>query len=229
MPELLSDDAGESKTAKPRRKKISIGKKNENEEQGNANGFELAGNFGGDDTPSAQQNTEQNANEVVITSTPIVQEQPVKQGQMCQVASQNACEIVVSQQQEQPQNQNNQQWNRNRNNRFNNRREPEEEYIINTEDVVYVNLMIDEEMNPTVESRDGDFPVHAEFGHRAGAVFVSAKDCQNESKGVGAKRDQDIRKERMGSPAGLTEISGNGKSGLNTLALVHGDHFPLIG
>ena len=138
MPELLSDDAGESKTAKPRRKKISIGKKNENEEQGNANGFELAGNFGGDDTPSAQQNTEQNANEVVITSTPIVQEQPVKQGQMCQVASQNACEIVVSQQQEQPQNQNNQQWNRNRNNRFNNRREPEEEYIINTEDVVYV-------------------------------------------------------------------------------------------
>lgn len=90
-------------------------------------------------------------------------------------------------------------------------------------------VMVDEEMNPTVESRDGDFPVHAEFGHRAGAVFVSAKDCQNESKGVGAKRDQDIRKERMGSPAGLTEISGNGKSGLNTLALVHGDHFPLIG
>ena len=105
-----------------------MGKKVENEEQGGANGLELAGNFGGDDAPSAPQNTAQNANEVVITSTPIVQEQPVKQGQMCQVASQNACEIVVSQPQEQPQNQNNQQWNRNRNNRFNNRREPEEEY-----------------------------------------------------------------------------------------------------
>ena len=115
-----------------------MGKKVENEEQGNANGLELAGNFGGDDAPSAPQNTAQNANEVVITSTPIVQEQPVKQGQMCQVASQNACEIVVSQPQEQPQNQNNQQWNRNRNNRFNNRREPDEEYVINTEDVVYV-------------------------------------------------------------------------------------------
>ena len=138
MPELLSDDAGESKVAKPKRKKISMGKKVENEEQGGANGIELAGNFGGDDTPSAPQNTAQNANEVVITSTPIVQEQPVKQGQMCQVASQNACEIVVSQPQEQPQNQNNQQWNRNRNNRFNNRREPDEEYVINTEDVVYV-------------------------------------------------------------------------------------------
>ena len=137
MPELLSDDAGENKTAKPKRKKISMGKKVENEEQRN-NSFELAGNFGGDDTPSAPQNTAQNANEVVITSTPIVQEQPVKQGQMCQVASQNACEIVVSQPQEQPQNQNNQQWNRNRNNRFNNRREPDEEYVINTEDVVHV-------------------------------------------------------------------------------------------
>ena len=71
MSDLLSDDAGESKTAKPKRKKISMGKKVENEEQGNANGFELAGNFGGDDTPSAPQNTAQNANEVVITSTPI--------------------------------------------------------------------------------------------------------------------------------------------------------------
>lgn len=138
MPELLSDDAGESKIAKPKRKKISMGKKVENEEQGVGNGLELAGNFGGDDAPSVPQNTAQNANEVVITSTPIVQEQPVKQGQMCQVASQNACEIVVSQPQEQPQNQNNQQWNRNRNNRFNNRREPEEEYVINTEDVVHV-------------------------------------------------------------------------------------------
>ena len=138
MPELLSDDAGESKVAKPKRKKISMGKKVENEEQVGANGLELAGNFGGDDAPSAPQNTAQNTNEVVITSTPIVQEQPVKQGQMCQVASQNACEIVVSQPQEQPQNQNNQQWNRNRNNRFNNRREPEEEYVINTEDVVHV-------------------------------------------------------------------------------------------
>ena len=138
MPELLSDDAGESKIVKPKRKKISMGKKVENEEQGGANGLELAGNFGGDDASSAPQNTAQNANEVVITSTPIVQEQPAKQGQMCQVASQNACEIVVSQPQEQPQNQNNQQWNRNRNNRFNNRREPDEEYVINTEDVVHV-------------------------------------------------------------------------------------------
>ena len=114
-----------------------MNKKVENEEQEN-DSFELAGNFGGDDTPSAPQNTAQNANEVVITSTPIVQEQQVKQGQMCQVTSQNACEIVVSQPQEQPQNQNNQQWNRNRNNRFNNRREPDEEYVINTEDVVHV-------------------------------------------------------------------------------------------
>ena len=138
MPELLSDDAGESKIAKPKRKKISMGKKVENEEQGGANGLELAGNFGGDDAPSAPQNTAQNANEVVIASVPMAQEQPVKQGQMCQVASQNACEIVVSQPQEQPQNQNNQQWNRNRNNRFNNRREPDEEYVINTEDVVHV-------------------------------------------------------------------------------------------
>ena len=137
MPKLLSDDAGESKVAKPKRKKISMNKKVENEEQEN-DSFELAGNFGGDDTPSAPQNTAQNANEVVITSTPIVQEQQVKQGQMCQVTSQNACEIVVSQPQEQPQNQNNQQWNRNRNNRFNNRREPDEEYVINTEDVVHV-------------------------------------------------------------------------------------------
>ena len=32
MPELLSDDAGESKTAKPKRKKISMGKKVENED-----------------------------------------------------------------------------------------------------------------------------------------------------------------------------------------------------
>ena len=138
MSDLLSDDAGESKTAKPKRKKISMGKKVENDGRENTNSFELAGNFGGDDTPSAPQNTTQNTNEVVITSTPMVQEQPAKQGQMCQVASQNACEIVVSQPQEQTQNQNNQQWNRNRNNRFNNRREPEEEYVINTEDVVHV-------------------------------------------------------------------------------------------
>lgn len=90
-------------------------------------------------------------------------------------------------------------------------------------------VLVDKEMYPVVKRRDGDMPLFAEVGNCTGAIQIREKDGNDKSEGIGAVRNQDIRKERMGVPAGPADKPWDGEAGVDPLAIVYGNHVSFIG
>lgn len=89
-------------------------------------------------------------------------------------------------------------------------------------------VVFQEEMDPSIERGDGDFPVGTEIRHRAGTFQVSMQDGQDKTEGIGTERDQDVREHGMGMPTGSAEEPGNRDGNFYPFSGRDGDQFPLI-
>ena len=67
-----------------------------------------------------------------------------------------------------------------------------------------------------------------EVSNGTGAVQIFEKYGKYETKGIGTVRDQDIRQDRVGMPAGATEEPGDGDRGIDPFPVTYRDKVPLI-
>lgn len=88
--------------------------------------------------------------------------------------------------------------------------------------------MIPEQMDPAIKGGDGDLPLITEFCYSAETFQVSMQDDQDKAKGVGTKRNQDIRKHSMGMSTGSAEEPGDRNGNLCPFSGTVGDQVPLI-
>lgn len=72
-------------------------------------------------------------------------------------------------------------------------------------------------------------PLFTEVGNCTGTIQIREEDDNDKSEGIRAIRDQDIRQECMGVPAGPAEKPWNGEADVDPFPIVHGDHVSFIG
>jgi hypothetical protein len=81
----------------------------------------------------------------------------------------------------------------------------------------------------TIKGRDGERETFTELfdSHPFGKVFLHQ--MENERQGIGTVRDDDIREDGMGAPAGGTDDPKNDQTVKDNLSLFKSDETPLIG